>query len=273
MKNELSDAQIEKFLAGDALYGDDFNLQQIEEWFATEQEGYAELGASDSENYSYGYHALNKFHGFSRLPDVSLEHVLGYGSAYGHELLPVAARTKKITIVDPSEAFTQNTIFGIPVNYVTPTPSGDLPFETNSFDLICCFGVLHHIPNVSHVLSEFSRVLKPGGHLLLREPIVSMGDWRNPRKGLTKNERGIPNNIMRDAVVSSPLELVYTSLCDFSLTPRIFSPVKNEVYNSYLIVRFDVIISRILQWNVSYHSNSFFGKIRPASVAIVARKF
>jgi ubiquinone/menaquinone biosynthesis C-methylase UbiE len=34
--------------------------------------------------------------------------------------------------------------------------------------------VLHHIPNVEHVLAELARVLTPGGLALIREPIHSV---------------------------------------------------------------------------------------------------
>jgi ubiquinone/menaquinone biosynthesis C-methylase UbiE len=40
-----------------------------------------------------------------------------------------------------------------------------LPFPDNYFDCVYSFGVLHHIPDVSRVLAEIHRVLKPGGML------------------------------------------------------------------------------------------------------------
>ncbi len=39
----------------------------------------------------------------------------------------------------------------------------DLPDE--SCDIICCFDVLEHIPNVSETLAEWQRVLRPGGEV------------------------------------------------------------------------------------------------------------
>lgn len=44
-----------------------------------------------------------------------------------------------------------------------------LPFETESFDLITMFQVLHHIENVSTVLKELYRILKVGGIFYIRE--------------------------------------------------------------------------------------------------------
>lgn len=39
----------------------------------------------------------------------------------------------------------------------------DLPFEDNTFDLITCCDVLEHVTDLSKVISEISRVLRPGG--------------------------------------------------------------------------------------------------------------
>ena len=53
----MSQADISRYLSGDALYGDDFNAEQIAAWFESEAEGYADLGARDAANYRYEYHA------------------------------------------------------------------------------------------------------------------------------------------------------------------------------------------------------------------------
>jgi ubiquinone/menaquinone biosynthesis C-methylase UbiE len=47
-----------------------------------------------------------------------------------------------------------------------------IPFDDRTFDFVYCSGVLHHIAwsQLSGVLSEVSRVLKPGGVFLVAEP-------------------------------------------------------------------------------------------------------
>jgi ubiquinone/menaquinone biosynthesis C-methylase UbiE len=42
-----------------------------------------------------------------------------------------------------------------------------MPFRDNSFDIVFSHGVLHHIPEVLEVQKEISRVLKPGGRLIM----------------------------------------------------------------------------------------------------------
>ncbi|CAN5398330.1 class I SAM-dependent methyltransferase [soil metagenome] len=46
----------------------------------------------------------------------------------------------------------------------------ELPFRDGSFDLVSAFDVVEHCEPDSRVLAEFSRVLKPGGRLLLSVP-------------------------------------------------------------------------------------------------------
>ena len=261
---------IETYLSGNTLYGDDFNESQINEWFEDEKEGFAGIYANDEVTYIYGYHALNKFHGFNYLPKKSFKKVLGFGSAFGEELLPIKNLIESATIVDPSDAFVQDSVYGIPLSYVKPLPDGSLPFDNNTFDLMTCFGVLHHIPNVSSVVSELARVLQPEGYLLIREPIVSMGDWREPRRGLTKRERGIPLHILQTIAKTNGLEIVKNSLCDFPVTEKVF--LKLGIYNTYFATLIDYWLANIFAWNLNYHPKNTLQRFRARSAFLVLRK-
>jgi SAM-dependent methyltransferase len=263
---------IHTYLEGRQIYGDDFGPTEIAAWYADEKEGYASLGAGDMASYRYGYHAWNKYHAFRYLQGRSFLNALGFGSAYGEEFVPIISNIGRLTIVDPSESFVRNSVNGVPTTYVMPRPDGRLPLEDNVFDLITCLGVLHHIPNVSFVLRELSRVLKPGGILIVREPIVSMGDWRQPRAGLTKRERGIPLHLLKRALLDSGLELVRQSLCAFPLTPRLFSFIKSGVYNSRLATWADALLSNAFAWNINYHPDSLVSYLRPTSAFFLASK-
>ena len=43
----------------------------------------------------------------------------------------------------------------------------ELTFDDESFDTVCLSFSIHHLENVSTVLGEMVRVLKPGGHLII----------------------------------------------------------------------------------------------------------
>ncbi|MBU2623829.1 MAG: methyltransferase domain-containing protein [Proteobacteria bacterium] len=48
-----------------------------------------------------------------------------------------------------------------------------IPEPDASFDVILCSEVLEHVPEPTHVLDEFVRLLKPGGKLILTAPFAS----------------------------------------------------------------------------------------------------
>ncbi len=165
------------YLSGERLYGDDFSITEIQQWYTDEVEGYADLGAKEKERYYYVYHELNNQHAFKYIKKNHFKEALGVGSAYGEEFKPIAANIDFLTIIDPSDAFSDvKEVLGTPCEYITPNPIGKMPFESNKFDLVTSIGVMHHIPNVSYVTSECYRCLNGDGIMLLREPITSMGD-------------------------------------------------------------------------------------------------
>ncbi len=264
---------ISTYLSGEKLYGDDFTIDKIKEWYADEAEGYANLGAKEQNEYQYVYHALNKKLGFNYLPNDTFNEVLGIGSAYGEELEPISDKTKKFTILDPSDAFADvKEILQTPCDYIKPRPDGNMPFKDNHFDLITSFGVMHHIPNVSHVLNECYRCLEKDGFMLFREPIVSMGDWSRPRTGLTKRERGIPLHIAHEIIQKSGFKVVNKSLCTFPLMNIVAGKMGVSAYNSDALTMIDKFLSQVFAWNVKYHRTKFYEKFAPASIFYVLKK-
>lgn len=265
--------EFSRYLSGELLYGDDFTIEEIDAWYSDEVDGYANLGAKDRSRYSYGYHQLNQHHGFRHLKGMHFNNVLGYGSAYGDEFKPIAKNISKVTILDPSDAFSNTKeIFGLPCLYLKPNPNGDLEFKDDHFDLISSFGVMHHIPNVSHVLAECNRCLSKGGIMLLREPIISMGDWRKPRTGLTKRERGIPLHLLDAIIMNAGFTISHRALCNFPIVPRLASKFGVSAYNNQFLTAVDALLSQIFSWNIKYHRTKFLEKLAPASIYYVLTK-
>ena len=262
-----------RYLHGEKLYGDDFTLEEIHEWYLDEAEGYANLGAKEKDRYKYGYHQLNMKHAFQHLVGLHFDKALGIGSAYGDEFKPIIGQINHVTILDPSDAFSEvNEIFDTPCTYLKPTPEGNIPFEDRQFDLITSLGVMHHIPNVSHVMSECSRCLNNGGIMLLREPIVSMGDWRKPRHGLTKRERGIPIEILDEIIARSGLKVKRRAYCVFPAIPKLAGQFRIATYNNPLLTNFDAFLSWLLSWNAKYHRTQLHEKFAPASIYYILEK-
>ncbi|MDD5302617.1 MAG: class I SAM-dependent methyltransferase [Elusimicrobia bacterium] len=86
----------------------------------------------------------------------------------GRDAMGVVARlsTCSVTAVDPDER-------GLALN---PAPTKlkadgeELPFVNASFDMVLCEHVFEHLERPAAVLSECSRVLRPGGRLLFLTP-------------------------------------------------------------------------------------------------------
>lgn len=275
--SDVTDSHIfaARYLSGDELWGDDFELPAILEWFESEREGYANLGTGESGDGhgGYHYHAMNRRHGYRHLRPGRFGRVLGIGSAYGLEFVPIAARIDELTILEPSEQMRNNDIAGVRPNYVMPSPSGTMPFADSLFDLAVCLGTLHHIPNVSHVVKEIGRVLRPGGYALIREPIVSMGDWRTDRgPGCTQNERGIPWHILRRQIADAGLRIEHEQLTGFPLVTRMAIKAGVIPYNSGFVTLVDGWMASAARRRYRYHAQNRMEKLRPTGVMMVCVK-
>ena len=270
MKNDDSE-DIDIYLSGKKLIGNDYNSEQISKWYEEEKDAYPQL--IKESDYIYSYHMLNKICGFdlilNDLPDNMT--VCGFGSAYGDELDPIVDFCSSITLIDSSASFHSEKIGGH-IKYIQANSSGIIDLPENHFDLITCFGVLHHIPNVSFVLSELHRCLKPNGILLVREPTTSMGDWRKRREGVTKNERGIPREIFSNFLLDLDFILLRKNACFFPPLTRLYAGLGLSIFRYKVPTILDCILCKIFSFNYSYHRTSFFKKLAPASEFYVCKK-
>lgn len=76
-------------------------------------------------------------------------------------------RRAHVTVVDIDEEQIRNNA------YAQTTILGDIQtyrFAPNSFDLVICYNVIEHVPDVEAALLGFTRALKPGGLILIGAP-------------------------------------------------------------------------------------------------------
>lgn len=122
-----------------------------------------------------------------RIDRTFVEHALSLGVAEGHALdigtgpgvIPImlAARAPRLRLtgVDLSEPMLQKARIAAEDAGVADRlefrvgDAGSLPFPERSFDVVLCNSVLHHLPAPLALFNEFSRVVKPGGAILLRD--------------------------------------------------------------------------------------------------------
>jgi SAM-dependent methyltransferase len=260
-----------RYFSGAELYGDDFDEARIRQWYAEEEHAYFDL-VSTYSSFVYFYNALNDFHAY-RFLGGPYECCVAMGCATGDDVAPLGNRVDHFVAIEPAEKWWKAEIGGRPARYLKPTYCGDIPMVEASADLVVCLGVLHHVPNVSHVLSEMVRILRPGGTMVIREPITTMGDWRSSRRGLTQNERGFPPGWLKLKVATLGLRVKRAGYCHFPLTERLAKMFgMPAAYNSPLMVRLDALMSRLFVWNLHYHRETIFKKVAPGSITFVLEK-
>lgn len=258
-------------LDGTVLHGDDFDAEKIADWYRDEENAYADLYAANP-NYEYEYQPFNEINGFRLLPRRKYTHAVGMGSAFGDELRPIAELIERLTIIESADSYRTTPALQVPTDWRKANVSGDIDLPDGCADIVTCFGVLHHIPNVSHVVSEMGRITRPGGYALIREPVISMGDWSRPRAGLTPRERGIPAPLLVRSAMDAGFEVQNQIWCMFSLMGLFGRKAGLNVYDSPFCVRLDRLMGRAFAWNYRYHPRNTWQKVRPTSLFLVLRR-
>ncbi|HWK32879.1 MAG TPA: methyltransferase domain-containing protein [Hyphomicrobium sp.] len=275
----MSELEFERrFFSGRELYGDDFTPDEIAAWYDDERSGYYKLATefydiATADEYDYGYEALNKLHAFEWLSKRNYDVCLALGCAKGDDVAPLAPNVGRFVGLEPAQEWWSDSIGGKPAVFMSPSATGEIPLPSRSVDLAVALGVLHHIPNVGRVVGEVSRVLRPGGFFVLREPINSMGDWRKPRPGLTKHERGLPLQWLRRNLIGHDFKIRRARVCMINAAAILFSrPGGAHVYNDRAFCVADWIASEALRWNVSYYRSNALKKLAPSSAFIIAER-
>ena len=264
------DEAAERALAGEEIFGDNFTLDQICRWYAEEERGYFDVSAAAGGHVAT-YAAFDRYHFFDHVTVGGK--VLGIGVADGTDFLPVVHAVEEFHFLEICEDFWTEEVAGTPAFYSKPSVGGEIAYADDSFDVGAFFSVLHHIPNVSFTIQEMYRVLKPGGVLLMREPTVSMGDWRQPRKGLTRNERGLPLDALRKAVVAAGFAIEREVRCVHPIIRRLAGLAgEKRPYNYRFPTLIDAWMSKFLKLGDRYHPVSFRDRIQPQGVAMILRK-
>ena len=265
--------------SGTHLAGDDYNLDKLKIWYEQEENAYYDSESDTGEIdywYKYAYFVNNKLL-YSKIPssiDKPCIAFLGPGTGEEAWELSQSRPSSSLIFIESSKDFQNILINKFPNSRViSPIISGDIDLDDSSVDVFCTFSVLHHIANVSHILKEIHRVLKPGGKLLIKEPCSSMGDWRFSRP-TTPNERGISPKFFKKVT----LDIGF--LPNFEQTPIIFDPLNKflKKFNLFNLLSFqtiyfiDSIISKILALNNFYWRDSFFKKLGPSNFVYIVTK-
>ncbi len=266
--------------SGASLAGDDLTEEGLKRWFAEEREAFYHDNAGNSEVdpwYAYMRY-LNERLGFSRLKLAPSRGrsvlVLGPGSGIEIDHFATSHPDWELCFYEASDNFKSELKARYPhSSIVDAIPAGNVSLESGTQDLVCAFSVLHHVPNVSRVMGEIHRVLKPGGILLIREPCSSMGDWRLPRSA-TPNERGIGRNFLLNKALTIGFEVTMRP------RPVLFAPLNtflkklraDSLLPASMLFWIDRLASRAISWNDWYWRDRWYKKLGPSAYFYVFRK-
>ena len=115
---------------------------------------------------------LDKVATQAMLATTSYSLVLEFGCGTGKNTEWLTQRAKQLTAADFSEKMisrAKQKVQASNVRFVQADISGQWPFEHGVYDLVTCNLILEHVPDITPVFSEASRVLQKDGHFFISE--------------------------------------------------------------------------------------------------------
>lgn len=103
------------------------------------------------------------------------------------------------------------------VENVSLHQAGELPFATESFDLLTAFDVIEHIEDDRGALLEFKRVIRPGGTLLIYTPALPWFYGEHDR--IVEHKRRYMAGELRNKIEGAGYELLHLSYVNFFVLP------------------------------------------------------
>lgn len=266
--------------SGTNLFGEELSKSELEIWFKQEENAFYETsGNSATTDPWYAYiRYVNRKLGYKTISNLLHQpaEVITLGPGDGTELndLIESFNVSRIHCVEASIEF-QKTLKRNFHNSVIiqPRHTGDIDIPDNSTNLFLAYSVLHHIPNVSKVISEASRVLEKNGILIIREPCSSMGMWGTNRSA-TPNERGIPKRLIMEYCDRYGLEVIGKPI------PILLEPINKllkktigyKFISFYFIYLLDRVMSSLVSINDHYWRDTAIKKIGPSSYFYIFKK-
>ncbi|MEM9912755.1 MAG: bifunctional 2-polyprenyl-6-hydroxyphenol methylase/3-demethylubiquinol 3-O-methyltransferase UbiG [Pseudomonadota bacterium] len=154
-----------------------------------------------------------RFSFFDRFADWSGKDVLDLGCAGGFMAEALAERGARVTGIDPAAealavAKSHARAMGLEIRYDAGVGEA-LPYNHASFDHVICVDVLEHVSDLTKVLAEITRVLRPGG-LFLYDTINRNTIARLATITIAEDSLGLlPKGTHDPALFIKPAELVF----------------------------------------------------------------
>ncbi|MCD9004922.1 class I SAM-dependent methyltransferase [Luteimonas sp. XNQY3] len=111
---------------------------------------------------------------FKSFASLASGRILDFGCGNGDLLLHLRRRGCDAEGVELDEPRIRNHLKPGSANFVTLYRGGtQLPFDDRTFDSIVSTEVIEHIPNIQEYITEFARILSPGGRVYITTPDIT----------------------------------------------------------------------------------------------------
>lgn len=138
---------------------------------------------------------------------------VGCGTGYNLTFLERYGRTHGVDMSSEALSFCRKR----GVERVTLHKAEDLPYESQSFDLLTAFDVLEHIEDDRAALLEFKRLLKPDGQMLIYTPALP---WLfNDHDRRVHHKRRYLREELREKLETAGFEIVHLSYVNLFILP------------------------------------------------------
>ena len=110
----------------------------------------------------------------SVIPSLEGTKILDVGCGAGGLAKTLAAEGARVTGIDPNPTAVRDARNLVPAASFEQTSAEALPFEDGAFDAVLVVNALHHVPlgAMDRSLAEAARVIRPGGLLIVMEPLA-----------------------------------------------------------------------------------------------------
>ena len=215
-------------------------------------EGSLEFFENMEKNRYEGQAFIHSFAQFTRWHG---KKVLEAGCGCGTDLLQFARAGAEVYATDlswHSIGLTKKrlSLYGLQAE-VIQGDNENLPFSSNQFDLVYCWGVLHHTPLPRTALEEIYRVLKPGGFIkaMVYHRISMLGLESYLKQGLFK---GRPFISLAEAI-SEGQENPGTKAFTIKEIRNLFSPFSNLKIQPILLHEVSLLKGLSVSWLMKFY--------------------
>ncbi len=128
------------------------------QYYATTAAAYDEMHIAEDDEHMFALHLLSAYIKFHRIRSV-----LDVGGGTGRTILYLQKHHPEMVVrgIEPvPELREQAYEKGVSKEDLIDGSGYELPFETNSFDLVCEFAVLHHVKQPHRMVAEMTRVAR-----------------------------------------------------------------------------------------------------------------